>query len=140
VVKIYLDASVIIPAILSSAGGSAKLIKFVTLGLVAGVTSQNVIEEIERNCVKIHKSPEEIRHFIHENSVLIRKKINPSDIAGYKDIPDTKDAHIIAAALLTKCTYLVTLDKKHLLGEDIKKRFLPLRIVSPKELLEEIVG
>lgn len=138
-VKIYLDASVIIPAILSPDGGSAKLIKFVKLGLVAGVTSQNVIEEIERNCVKIHKSPREIRQFIHENLVLVRKKINSSDIASYKDIPDTKDAHIIAAALLTKCAYLATLDKKHLLRGNIKNLFLPLCIVSPKKLLEEIV-
>lgn len=36
--------------------------------------------------------------------------------------------------------YLVTLDKKHLLRPEIKARFLPLRIVSPKELLEEIVS
>ena len=53
---------------------------------------------------------------------------------------DDEDAHLIAGANLTRCSYLVSLDKKHVLKLDIKKNFLPLRIVSPKELLEEILS
>lgn len=140
VIKIYLDASVIVPAMLSSVGGSAKLIKFIKLGLVVGITSQNVIEEIERNSVKINKSTQEIRQFIQENLILIRKKISTGDYVEYKNIIDIKDAHVVAGARLTKCDYLVTLDKKHLLREDIQKRFLPLKIVSPKELLKDLVA
>lgn len=140
VIKIYLDASVIVPAMLSSVGGSAKLIKFIKLGLVVGITSQNVIEEIERNSVKINKSTQEIRQFIQKNLILIRKKISTGDYAEYKNIIDIKDAHVVAGARLTKCDYLVTLDKKHLLKEDIQKRFLPLKIVSPKQLLKDLIA
>lgn len=125
---------------LSPHGGSAKLIKFIKLGLVAGITSQNVIEEIERNSVKINKSTQEIRQFIQENLILIRKKISPGDDVEYKNIIDVKDAHVVTGARLTKCDYLVTLDKKHLLRVDIQKRFLPLKIVSPKELLKDLVA
>lgn len=138
-IKIYLDASVIIPAILSPTGGSAKLIQFVKLGLVAGITSQNVVEEVERNSDKINKSAREIRRFIQENSVLIRERINPSDIVGYEDMVDIKDAHVLAGAKLTDCDYLTTLDKKHLLKGEVKKQLYPLKVVTPKELLEELV-
>jgi len=41
---------------------------------------------------------------------------------------------------LTHCTHLVTLDKKHLLRFEIVIKFPPLHIVSPKELLEEIIS
>ena len=61
------------------------------------------------------------------------------EIEPYKDQVDVEDAHLVAGANLTKCLYLVTLDKKHLLTENIRQKFLPLRIVSPKELLEEIL-
>lgn len=37
-------------------------------------------------------------------------------------------------------THLVTLDKKYLLKKDIQEKFLPLQIVSQKELVEKIVG
>lgn len=138
-IKIYLDASVIVPAMLSPVGGSAKLIRLIKLGLFVGITSQNVVEEIERNSVKINKSTQEIREFIQENKILIRKKISLSDLDEYKGMVDIKDAHIVAGAKLTKCDYLVTLDKKHLLRKDIQQKFMPLKIVSPKELLEQII-
>ena len=70
----------------------------------------------------------------------MRKSITINEIALYKNSVDTEDAHLIAGANLTKCTHLVSLDKKHLSRPDIKNTFLPLRILSPKELLEEIVS
>ena len=70
---------------------------------------------------------------------MVRERVSLEEIRPYKNKVDIEDAHLIAGANLTKCTYLVSLDKKHLIREDIKKKFLPLKIVSPKELLEEIV-
>lgn len=133
--KIYLDASVIIAGILSPNGGSAKIIELSSLGIFICLTSQTVIEEIEEHTLKINKGKQEIQKYIVSSNILVREKILLSEIEKIKKI-DTDDAHLIVGAKLTKCDFLVTLDKKHLLKPDIKKYFKPLKIVTPGELLE----
>ena len=137
--KVFLDASVVIAALLSPGGGSAKLIWFVKEKLIVGIVSQTVIAEVETNSAKIGINKGQIDDFIQDNNILVRRKISPSEIEPYLGKVDLEDAHLIAGSRLTKCKYLVTLDKKHLLREDIKRKFRPLKIVSPKEMLAELV-
>ena len=139
--RVYFDASIIIAALLSPTGGSSLLFQYIQLGKIIGVTSQTAIDEVlaEDKPKKIKKSKEEIEQFIAQSGLVVRENITIQEIAPYKDFVDVDDAHLIAGAKLTKCSHLVTLDKKHLLRSDIQQRFLPLKIVSPKELLEEIV-
>lgn len=137
--KVFFDASVIIAAILSSTGGSSLLFQYIKIGRITGITSQTVIGEILDKTEKLEKSKDELEQFIAQSGLVIRKHITVEDIIPYQDAIDIDDAHLIAGATLTKCTHLVTLDKKHLLKAEIQEKFLPLRIVSPKELLEEIV-
>ena len=140
-VRVYFDASVMIAALISQKGGSSLLLEYVKQGRIIGITSQTAINEIleEDKPKKIKKSKKEIKHFIAQSGLVVRKVITGEDVASYKDQVDVEDAHLIAGANLTKSLYLVTLDKKHLLREDIKQKFLPLKIVSPKELLEKLV-
>ena len=140
--RVFFDASVIIAALLSPTGGSALILKFIKIGFIIGITSQTVIEEVleEKHFLKIKRSKGEIENFITQSRLIIRKTIAVDEITPYQNLIDPEDAHLIAGANLTKCEYLVTLDKKHLLRSDIQENFLPLRIVSPKELLEEIVS
>ncbi|MDO8573182.1 MAG: putative toxin-antitoxin system toxin component, PIN family [Candidatus Daviesbacteria bacterium] len=138
-IKVFLDASVIIPALLSPTGGSFKLVQFIKLKAIIGITSRTVIEEVEDNSVKIRKSAKEIRQFMHDNSILIRKRISLAEAKPYKSTVVEKDVHVIAGAKLTKCDFLVTLDKKHLLKPDIRKLVKPLKVITPQELLEELV-
>jgi len=140
--RVFFDASVIIAALLSPTGGSAQIFNFMKAGLIKGVASQTVIQEVleEDKPQKIKKSKEEIEQFIAQSGIVVRKPVTVDEIVPYQNLVDVEDAHLIAGANLTKCQFLVTLDKKHLLRSDIKQRFLPLSIVSPKELLEEIVA
>lgn len=140
--KVFFDASILIAAMLSPTGGSSLLLEYTKVRKITGITSLTVVDEIleEDKSKKIKRSKEEIEQFIATTGLLVRERITPQDIASYQDMVDIEDAHLIAGAHLTKCGYLVTLDKKHLLRVDIKGKFLPLKIVSPKELLEEIVG
>ena len=137
--RVYFDASVIIAAFLSPKGGSALLFKYIKAGKISGITSQTAIEEILDKTEKLKKPKEEIEHFIAASGLVVRKSINMEEILPYQDLVDLEDTHLIAGAHLTKCTHLVTLDQKHLLRSDIQEKFLPLRILSPKELLEEII-
>lgn len=138
--RVYFDASVIIAALLSPTGGSSELFKLVNKGILKGITSQTVVEEIleEDKPSKLKKSKEELEQFILKTGLLIRKNITKQNLIPYQNLIDIEDAHLVAGANLTGCKYLVTLDKKHLLKDDIQKRFLPLIIVSPKELLKDL--
>lgn len=140
--RVYVDASVIIAALLSSKGGSSLLIEFIRSGAITGITSQTVVEEMLEadKQTKLKRSKEEIEAFIAHSGLLVRESIVPEDIEPLMGMIDTDDAHLIAGAQSTQCSYLVTLDKKHLLRSDIKEKFLPLRIVSPKEMLEQVLG
>lgn len=140
--RVFFDASVIIAALLSPTGGSALLLKYVKAGKIVGVTSQTVINEIleEDKSKKLKKSKAEIEDFIVRSGLVVREEVTLEEIEEYHNRVDREDAHVIAGATLTKCAYLVSLDKKHLVREDVKKEFLPLKIVSPKELLESIVS
>lgn len=140
--RVYFDASVLIAALLSPTGGSSQLFKYIQVGKIIGITSQTVIEEVveEEKFEKLKKSKDEVERFIAQSRLVIRKRVTSEDISPYEGLIEVKDAHLVAGAIRTKCTYLVTLDKKHVLRKDIQEKFLPLRILSPKELLEEIVS
>ena len=140
--RVYFDASIIIAGLLSPTGGSAQLFRFIKLGIITGITLQTAIEEVleEDKPKRIKRSMQEIEQFIAESGLIVREAITEEEIEPYQDQVDREDAHLIAGAKLTKCTHLVTLDKKHLLRPDIQEKFLPLRIVSPKEVLEEIIN
>lgn len=140
--KVFFDASIITASLLSPSGGSSQLFKFIKAGVITGLTSQTVIEEVleEDKPKKIKRTKREIGQFIAESGLIVREEITVKEIEPYQNRVDVEDAHLIAGAKLTKCGYLVTLDKKHLLRADIQKEFLPLQIVSPKDLLEDIVS
>lgn len=138
--RVFFDASVIIAALLSPTGGSSLLLQYVKSGVIIGITSQTVLEEMleEDKPKKLKRSHEEIGEFIAHSGLVVRESTTAEEIEPYKDDVNEEDAHLFAGALLTKCTHLVSLDKKHLVRPDLQKKFLPLRIVTPKDLLEEI--
>ena len=138
--RVYIDASVIIAALLSPSGGSALVLTYVKQGKIIGITSQTVLFEVLKKTAKIKKSPAKIHAFINLNRLLVRQPLTISEITPYqKFVSDPKDVHVVAGAKLTKCHYLITLDKRHLLKSDVQKKVLPLQIVSPKEMLEKLV-
>ena len=138
--RVYFDTSVIIAAILSAKGGSAQLLTYHKLAVIRGIISQTVIDELLEKTSKLKKTKYELEKFIAESGLLVYKRISSEEIKIYRGMVDTEDLHIIAGAKRTKCTHLVTLDKRHLLRPEIQKKFTPLAIVSPRELLEKIVS
>ena len=137
--KVFFDASVIIAALLSPSGGSAKIIELGKAGSLHLVTSQTVIGEVINNSTKIKKSEKQINNFISQNNILVREQIRTSEIEPFFNIVESKDAHILAGAISTKCTHLATLDKRHLLKPQVKKFLRPIKTGTPKEILEEML-
>ncbi len=138
-IKVYLDASVIIAALLSPTGGSAKLLEFINLNVIVGIASQTVIDEVEAHSLKIRKSHQEIRRFIQESSIMVMEKIREAELELFRGLIEETDIHVAVGAKLAKCDYLATLDKKHLLKEEVKKILKPLCVVTPKEILLNLI-
>lgn len=137
--KIFFDASVIIAAILSPTGGSAKLLQFSKNRTIIAITSQTVIDEVVDHSEKIHKTPDEIASYIQASCMLVRERVTQAEIKKVSEIVDTADRHLIVGARGAACHYLITLDKKHLLRSDVRKSMAPLHIINPKGLLKKLV-
>lgn len=135
--RVFFDASVIIAAILSPGGGSAKLLACAKNKTIIAVTSQTVIDEVIDHTEKIHKTPEEISSYIKESGMIVRERITQTEIEKVSGIIDSTDAHVLVGSRGAKCQYLLTLDKKHLLRDDVRRLVAPLHIVNPKKLLEK---
>lgn len=138
--KVFFDASVIIAAILSPSGGSAKLLNIAKDKTIVAITSQTVIDEVIDHTEKIHKTPEEILLYINESGVLVRERVTQMEIEKVSAVIDSTDAHLLVGARGATCHYLVTLDRKHLLRSDVRTIVAPLCIVNPKELLGKLAN
>lgn len=122
---VLFNASVIISAIYSSKGGSAKLLRWVKERKIIGIVSELIFDEVRQHVI----SP------LVEKIFIITTSPSEETITIYKKIVlDDGDGHILASAKELEVHYLVTLDKKHLLS--IKNKVKDFKIVSPKELIE----
>jgi predicted nucleic acid-binding protein len=130
-----------IAAFLSPQGGSALLLQLIKRGDIIGITSQTVITEVleEDKPTKLKRPRAELERFVAASGLLVREAVTPAEIAPYQGLIDADDAHLVAGATLTSCSHLVSLDKRHVLRDDVRQRFLSLRIVSPKELLQALL-
>lgn len=138
-IKVYLDASVIIAALLSSSGGSAKLIELGNMGVLVTITSQTVIDEVINNSSKIKKSEKQVLDHIFKNKILVSERVDAQEMEDFSQVVESKDAHVLAGATSTKCTHIATLDKKHLLQPKVKRYMKPIKIKTPGEVLQELV-
>lgn len=137
-IKIFLDSSVIIAGVYSTTGASQVILKLSKNGKIIASVSKIVLQEVMRNLKK--KMPENVLiQFLEYLALSNFRKVDfehESEILKYQGITEDKDIHVIAAAFKSGADYLVTLDKKHLLGLEWKNS--PFKIVTPGEFLKRI--
>lgn len=71
------------------------------------------------------------------------RHITNADTATWHGLVDDGDAHVVAAAVLTNATFLVSLDKKHLLCRDVQKSIEVSPVIcNPAELIQilDVIG
>lgn len=135
-VKVFFNASVILAALNSPGGGSAKLIKYCRQQKIYGEISEIVLDEVRRNLFKFKTTAVKARQ-----AVLVFAKILPPPeeklVKKYQRmVIDPGDGHIFASADEAKAKYLVSLDKHHILV--LSKKITKFKIVNPKELIEKL--
>jgi predicted nucleic acid-binding protein len=140
-VKIFLDSSVIIAAVLSHTGGSFRLIKESAFKNYALLISEYVLAECIRTIkTKFPTREDGLMLLLTNFNFKILKDSASKEVEKLIDIIDFQDAPILAAALKYKVEYLITLDKKDFLNQRIlkfaKKR--GLLILTPGELIQKL--
>ncbi len=138
--KIFIDSSVIIAALLSHSGGSAKIMELCESKIIEGHISHQVIKEID-GVIK-RKIPELAPHFktlIQKSNLKILPSI-PKEINELAKgwIKDPDDAHILAAAKFINVDYLLTLDIHHFIKDENVATQSKLKILTPKEFFQTL--
>jgi len=137
-IRAFIDASVLIAACYSSSGASREIILQAIRGNASLVISELVIQETERNLA--NKAPNALPAFHQFLDAVSFEFVRPTkqqilQAAAYIAL---KDAPIVAAAKRAQVDYLVSLDRRHLVGLPEVAQKSGLRIVLPNQFLEEI--
>lgn len=132
---VFFNASVILSGIRSPSGGSGELLKRTKQKNIRGVISEIIFDEIIRHADKFNLTQSKLAIFTQTIFPTIQRAPKKETVSKFNTLViDAGDAHVLASAKETHAQWLVTLDKKHLLI--LQKKIKWIRIVSPKELLE----
>ena len=133
-VKVVVDTSVIVAALLSPTGGSSKVIAAIKGDQIRGLISGSTRNEVERNIAKFRPS------FLDEFNYLIKHHFreivpDPGLVDALGKFVDPDDAHLLAVCKTANADFLVSLNRKHLLDNKDAQSAVRARIVSPKDLI-----
>jgi len=138
--RLFLDASVLVAAAGSPHGGSALLLEICRAKDVLVFVTRLVLREAERNVqMKLGESAQlRFYNIIVDLDPELVPIPTDEDLAAASEIVATKDAHVLAGARNGRATHLVTLDRKHFLGDDQREGVLPIVACTPGELLRSL--
>ncbi len=133
--RLFIDSSVLYSAAYSPHGHSRDLLHMGLRGEVQLVISQFVLIETRRNLESQARELALLFDFVAENTPFELVETTKRQVLAASRRVALKDAPIVAAAKKAKVDFLVTLDKKHLLGKPSLTKFVGARIVTPKEVV-----
>jgi len=136
--RIFLDANVLYAASCSKTGASFAIFELKNHFQFELITSQLALIEAERNLTEKEGSEEISNFYSLIKKIKVVKSESEKAKKMFKGIIEEKDASILYAALKSKSSYLLTLDKKNFFTEKIKKLNLPVKIITPGQFIKEL--
>ena len=135
--KVFLDSSVLVAACASKTGASAYLLGCCRLGKICGYVSLDVIGEARKNVyLKLgKKSQKRLVFYLKQANLIFVREAAVEKVAQCEKYISQKDAPILAAALESPASFLVTLDRRHFFQAEVIKFVKPLVIISPKDFV-----
>ncbi len=135
--RVFIDTSVLFAAVLSATGGSRLILKLGEAGVLRLVVSRQVLREADG--VLRQKAPDAVALFgllLDQAGVQIGRPAPRAQVEELRErVGHPGDARIVADAMRAKVDYLVTLDKKHLLGNTALSRHLSFPVGTSGDLL-----
>lgn len=135
-IKVFLDTSALIAGIASSRGAARAVLQLAEIGLIEVFVSRQVIVEADRNIEE--KLPEilnEYRGFIELLAPVLIEDPSPKAVRRFLTVIHPNDAPILASAVNSGVDFLITWDRKHFIGKNIRIHS-NLKIVTPGEFLK----
>jgi len=128
---VCVDADVLIAGLLSRSGASHAVLVLGELGLLRLVVSEAAVAEVRRNlAAKLPEAAPLFEEFLRTVPLAIHRP-TPHDRERARDLADTKDVPILAAAIGAGARLLVTHNIRHFRsGQGV-------RVVRPRTLIEE---
>ena len=139
--RVFLDASVLLASAGSQHGGSSSAInRLLGSEEYEAITSREVEREARGNLGRKFDQLARIR-FDARQGELMPTYVDPGATPLPPDLPASaaaKDHHVIAACLAAGAAICLTLDRRHLLSEDVRQWGLRhgIRFLTPGEFLE----
>ena len=141
--KVFLDTSALIAGIASSRGAARAVLQLAEIGLIEVIVSRQVIVEADRNIEeKLPEMLNEYRKFIEILAPVLVDDPQQKDVKRFLTVINPDDAPILASAVISDADFLITWDRKHFIGKNIRIHS-NLKIVTPDEFLKyfrEYVG
>lgn len=136
--RLFIDSSVLFAAAYSRTGHARDLILMAVRGEILLVISQLVLEETRRNLAE--SAPEHLAILDYVTAGIPFELVRPTkrEVMGAAKRIVLKDAPILAGARKAGVDYLVTLDKKHLLGKPELAEYVRAPILTPQEAFERL--
>jgi len=139
---VFLDASVMVAAARSPSGGSALAIEVCQGRRFKAAVSKLVLLEARVNIAEKFGEAELLRFY--QQLASLDPEIAPAPSTGLlarcRPLVGEKDAHVLAAALQCTASYLLTLDRRHLLTSAVLEAGLSVTVATPGDFLKEIVS
>jgi predicted nucleic acid-binding protein len=135
--RIFLDSSVVIAALLSETGASAKILVLCETGILEGVITNEVKDEILKVVrKKFPEAGECVKELIGKCCKIVKAKPKKSFKNPEKWIADPDDVKILLGAKSAKADYTITLDLKHFIRDPNVSKRSGLEITTPAEFLK----
>lgn len=135
--KVFLDSNIFIAAILSSRGGSFRIMQEARVGNVIVFITSFIMDEIARTLyVKYPTCLNHAHELIASTPLLSINNPSSEEIERLEPlISDMQDAPVLAGDLKSKAQFLITLDRKHFFTKTLLNARLAITIQTPRDFL-----
>lgn len=135
--KVFLDSSILVAACASKTGASALVLDYCRKKKISGFVSLETIGEARIN-VNLKLNPTQKKRFSYflrfANLFLVPTPF-VEEITKCEKVINHKDAPILAAALKSSASFLLTLDRKHFFKPEVIEFTKPLKIATPGDFV-----
>ncbi len=139
--QVLFDASCWVAAAGSPSGGSSLILRLGQAGKLKIVSSARILEEAERIIGKKLGSVALARFYkvLADVDPKMVEECTSVELKAWNTLVHEKDCHILAAAVKAEVDVLVSLDRHHILIEDVRNGF-PITVCDTKEFLTTIAA
>jgi len=138
--RVFLDASCWVAAAGSPSGGSSCILRLACARRVRLVATRRVLQEAEYNIRAKMGEESLLRYYGLLGSIELElvPAVTPEEEGKWTHLVAPKDAHVLAGANKAQADVLISLDRRHILTEAIRKSF-PILTQTTGEFLQSAI-